>query len=254
MSLKVDTDNIFFLLPESRYAVSDRIDGWMEKDFTLYLRFKIFPEELEIDKEAFAFSRNGKHSGISVIRVDETKYIVNYTYWFVKTNANGNYEYLCKQIYYELPINELNEFNEYIMICDSSDGGKIDCYFNKELIGTIKFEDYDRLPYEHAFYWFGCGSMICEEQHRYIGKFEYNTAFVLNTKLTLDELSDIVDNYETKYTSLIYNGLRVLNDDFKYKANFAFFCDFKQYNRYKIWDISFNGNYPQFYIENNIYF
>ena len=114
MSLRVDKDNIFFILPEDRYSISSRTDGMMDKDFTLYAKFKIFPEALEINKEAFAFSRNGMHSGISVTKVDENKCIINYSYWFVKTNAKGKYEYICKQIYYEFDINELNEFNEYV--------------------------------------------------------------------------------------------------------------------------------------------
>jgi hypothetical protein len=44
MSLKVTKENIFFLLPESRYAVSERIDAYMEKDFTVYVKAKLFPE------------------------------------------------------------------------------------------------------------------------------------------------------------------------------------------------------------------
>ncbi len=45
MSLKVDKDNIFFILPESRYSVSNRIDKWMEEDFSLHLSAKVFLEE-----------------------------------------------------------------------------------------------------------------------------------------------------------------------------------------------------------------
>ena len=41
MSLIVDKDNIFFILPEDRYSISSRTDGMMDKDFTLYAKFKI---------------------------------------------------------------------------------------------------------------------------------------------------------------------------------------------------------------------
>ena len=41
MSLRVDKDNIYFVLPESRYSVSKRIDKYMEEDFTLFIKTKI---------------------------------------------------------------------------------------------------------------------------------------------------------------------------------------------------------------------
>lgn len=63
MSLKVNKDNIFFILPESRYAVSDRIDKFMEEDFTVHLTAKLFPEKL-INKQAYMFARNGMHSQV----------------------------------------------------------------------------------------------------------------------------------------------------------------------------------------------
>jgi len=254
MSLIVDKDNIFFILPEDRYSISSRTDGMMDKDFTLYAKFKIFPEELEINKEAFAFSRNGMHSGISVTKVDENKCIINYSYWFVKTNTKGKYEYICKQIYYEFDINELNEFNEYVMICDNHDEKKIDCYFNKKLIGTIEFGDYDKLPYEQAFYWFGCGDMLSSIENRNIGKFEFDTAFVLNKAIDKIEVDDIIENYKKKYTYELFDGLRKLNFSYPLRKHFAFFCDFNQTTRYKVWDMTFSGNYPQIYIKNNIYF
>ena len=63
-----------------------------------------------------------------------------------------------------------------------------------------------------------------------------------------------IENYEEKYTDIVFNDLRKLKNDYPLKEHFAFFSDFKHYNRYKVWDLSFNGNYPQFYIEHNIYF
>jgi hypothetical protein len=249
MSLKVNKDNIFFLLPESRYTVSDRIDGYMEKDFTVHVRARVFADELVENREAFLISRNGMHSGISFFKDGWDKIICVFSYWF----ENDNKENVVNQVFYKFEDNDFENFNDYTMICDDT-LKIINCYVNSKLIGNISYLDKVKVAYNDAFYWFGCGSMICDEEHRSIGEFEYDTAFVLNTKLAVDDVSDIVDNYETKYTSIIYNGLRKLNDDFKYKPNFAFFCDFKEYNRYKIWDISFNGNYPQFYIENNIYF
>ena len=68
MSLRVDKDNIYFVLPESRYTVSNRIDKYMEEDFTLFIKTKIITDNLETEKEAFLIARNGMHSGISVYK------------------------------------------------------------------------------------------------------------------------------------------------------------------------------------------
>ena len=40
MSLRINKDNIFFILPEDRYSVSNRIDSYMAEDFTLYVKAK----------------------------------------------------------------------------------------------------------------------------------------------------------------------------------------------------------------------
>ncbi len=249
MSLKVDKDNIFFILPESRYSVSNRIDKWMEEDFSLHLSAKVFLEDLDIN-QSFMFARNGMHSGISAFKDQFDNVNVSFSYWFRTPNG----ESVVKQVFHGLLPEEVNEFNEYSMICDQFEDRKIDCYFNGKLVGTINFGDDEKQSYEHAFYWFGCGSMIGPEEHRGYGKFEYKLCFLLDKKLKIVELQDIADNYTDKYSHTVFNDLKKLNYDFALRPHFAFFCDFNHHNRYKVWDLSFSGNYPQFYIEHNIYF
>lgn len=248
MSLKVDKDNIFFLLPESRYAVSSRIDDYMDKDFTLHVRGKVINTNLT-DREAFMIARNGMHSGISFFKDNLDRTVCIFTYWC----ENKNKENIVQQVFHPIDENDKDSFNDYTIIGDDT-SKKLECYVNSKLVGTIDYSNNKKVLYENAFYWFGCGSMICEEQHRSIGEFEYENTFLLNKKISIEEVNDIITNYESKYTHIIFNDLRKINDDYKYKNNFAFFCDFKEYNRYKVWDLSFNGNYPQFYIEKNIYF
>jgi hypothetical protein len=249
MSFKVTKDNIFFLLPESRYAVSDRIDGYMEEDFTLYVTAKLFPETLT-EKESFMIARNGMHSGISAFKDSEGGAVtIMFTYWFKEDNGSVK----PKQLTYILEENELNEFNEYIMICNHS-SKVIECFFNKKLIGRIPYGRDVKQTYENAFYWFGCGSMIGPEEHRGFGDFEYKRAFVTNTKMNLEAIDEFNENLYTQYTEVIFNDLRKLKNNYPLKNNFAFLCDFNHHNRYKVWDLSFSGNYPQFYIEHNIYF
>lgn len=254
MSLLVNKDNIFFILPESRYSVSSRIDKYMDEDFTLYAKFKVFPEKMEAFKEGFAIARNGLHSGISVTKDGSGSIIITCTYWFIKTKEDETTEHIAKQIHVALLPEELNEFNEYSMHCDHFVDRKIDFYVNGKLRGTLNFDKEDRVSYENAFYWFGCGTMIGPEEHFYLGEFEYSMAYVLNKNISIDELNDFNKKYESEYSHIVYNDLRKLNYDYPLRKHFAFLCDFKHHNRYKVWDVSFSGNYPQFYIEKNIYF
>jgi hypothetical protein len=248
MSLKVTTENIFFLLPESRYAVSERIDGYMEKDFTLYVKAKLFPETLT-QNESFMLARNGMHSGVSAFKDGDDNINIMFTYWFKDKNGTPK----PKQLFYTLNEDEINSFNEYIMICNHN-SKTIECFFNEKLIGRIVYGRDEKQSYENSFYWFGCGSMIGPEEHRAFGDFEYDFAFVTNTEMSLESIYEFIENLYTKYTDVIFNDLRKLKNDHPLKNNFAFLCDFKHHNRYKVWDLSFSGNYPQFYIEHNIYF
>ena len=82
MSLKVTKENIFFLLPESRYAVSDRIDAYMDENFTLHITAKVFPDTLT-EKESFMIARNGMHSGVSAFKDQYGDINVIFSYWFI---------------------------------------------------------------------------------------------------------------------------------------------------------------------------
>ena len=69
MSLLIRYAEPWIVLPESRYDISDRkIDKYMDEDFSLYMRVKIFPDRMIPNEEGFAFARSGKHSGISFVK------------------------------------------------------------------------------------------------------------------------------------------------------------------------------------------
>lgn len=249
MSLRINKDNIFFILPEDRYSVSNRIDGHMAADFTLCARVKIMYDELQNNSESYIFARNGMHSGLSVYKDNEGFAHAIFSWWVIDEDGNDKYLSVPTKIDMEL----VNEYNDYVMICDHSQN-EIKCYFNNELVGKISYKDKERHIYENGFYWFGCGSMMCPEEHRQIGDFEFDLIFLLNKQIEIKEVFDIAENYKELYTTEMFYGLRKLKDDFSLKNNFAFFCDFNMLTRYKIWDMTFSGNYPQIYIEDNIYF
>ena len=150
MSLKVNKENIFFILPESRYAVSDRIDMWMEEDFVLHATAKVTPETLT-ETQSWIIARNGMHSGINVFKDYHGKVNIGFTYWFKKENG----EPIPKQVFYGLSDSELNEFNEFTMICDHHVDRKIECFVNSKLVGEIHFDKDEKQSYEWAFFWFG---------------------------------------------------------------------------------------------------
>lgn len=249
MSLRINKDNIFFILPEDRYSVSSRIDTHMAEDFTLHMRVKVNYDELSNNSESYIFARNGMHSGISIYKDGESYIHAIFSWWIIDENGENVY----KSVPNKIEMDMIHEYNDYTMVCDHKKQ-EINCYFNGEFVGTISYKDNERHIYEGGFYWFGCGSMMCPEEHRQIGDFDYDLAFLLNKKIKIEESMDIAKNYEKDYTVETFYGLRKLKDDFDLKNNLAFFCDFKNLTRYKIWDMTFSGNYPQIYIEDNIYF
>ena len=249
MSLRINKDNIFFILPEDRYSVSNRIDNHMSEDFTLYARVKIMYDELKNNTESYIVARNGMHSGLSVYKDNDGYAHAIFSWWVIDAEGNNKYLSIPSKIDMEL----VNEYNDYTMICDHK-RKEISCYLNDKLAGKISYKDEERHTYENGFYWFGCGSMMCPDEHKQIGDFEFDLVFLLNKKIDIRKVFDIAKNYTTSYTVETFYGLRKLKDDFPLKNNFAFFCDFTDSTRYKLWDMTFSGNYPQIYIEDNIYF
>jgi hypothetical protein len=249
MSLRINKDNIFFILPEDRYSVSNRIDKHMAEDFTLHVRAKINADELKNNSETYIISRNGMHSGISAYKDNESYIHIIFSWWIIDKDGENVY----KSVPNKIEMDMLDNFNDFTMICDNTKK-EIHCYINNKHVGVISYKKQERHIYENTFYWFGCGSMMCTDEYRQIGDFTFDLAFLLNKKIKIQEVDDIAKNYNKSYTVKTFYGFRKIKDDFYLKDNLAFFCDFKHQTRYKIWDMTFSGNYPQIYIEDNIYF
>jgi hypothetical protein len=250
MSLRIDKDNAYLILPESRYSISQRIDGSMDGDFTLHVRAKAFKETLT-DKKSYIIARNGQHCGIAINRNDENIYSISFEYWFFNKSDINKTVPLYKMIRHELLSEVLFEYNDYTMI---SVGNEINCYFNEELIGTINFSGLNKKSYIDSFFWFSCGDMIGTEEYRCSGDFEYNFSFLLNESTDISTVMDIVNNYKIKYTHTYNDNLLKINDDFDLKSQLIFMIEFENKNKYKQWNMAFNGSFPQLYLENNIYF
>ena len=263
MSLITNRQNIYIMNPINKYA--DDAANWsdfMEEDFTIYLRSKVLLDNLEPEKRAFMFARNGKHAGISSYKDGSDNLHMSFTYWFwetkMRTGADGT-------IYYDEPtpiqktvthcfLPELKyKYNDYIIKCSHKER-KMWFYINDELIGEIDYTGLDKCSYKEAYMWFGCGNMVTEnEDHRNVGEYEYDLFFCLNKNINVEEVYNLKNNYKTKYIKN-YLDLHILNDEVPYKNNIFFFLDFNKKTRYKLWNLAFNGHYPNFYIENNTIF
>jgi hypothetical protein len=263
MSLITNESNVYIFNPIGKYT--DSISNWakfMEEDFTIFIRSKILIDNMKNDTEGFLFSRNGMHAGISVIKEDDSNIRIKFTYWFwqknIKYNEKSEMYYdepipIHKEIIYFLSIEEQLEFNDYVMQCDHTNR-KILCYINKNLVGEIDYTGLDKNSYVEGYMWIGCGNMVTPHiEHRHIGEFEYDLFFCLDKVMDLNIIYDIKDNYKEKYTKK-YLDLLILNDDIPFKNNIYFFLDFTKQTIYKLWNVAFNGHYPNFYIENNTMF
>lgn len=249
MSLKVDKNNIYVIVPPKSDDITS-INKFMENDFTIFVRARIFPEELPYEQDCYIVARNGKHSGICVRKLLDNRILISFSYWINSLYRSNESEY--KHITYILPKEWENEFNEYIMTCNNS-AQSIYCYVNNEYKGTITYHYYQKEDYSNAFIWFGCGSMIVEPEFKSIGSFEYELAFFLNKNIDINDIYYMKNNYRD-HIEFIFDELPTIKDSFMHKDSILFLSDFKHQTQYKLWNYAFNGVFPQLYIENNIYF
>ena len=247
MSLITDKNNIFLVSPETQHHTSKNFSSFMEEDFTIFIRARIVSEDFNVGDQGFLISRNGKHAGISVIK-SESCFHIKFGYWFSNENDDNIYELLN----YDLSVESAIEFNDYKMICNHTEK-TIDCYINDILIGSIDYKGNIKHSYSDSFMWFGCGSMIIDSDYRDIGYFEYSLFFCLDKSLSGNEINELKNTYKNKI-ELLYGGLPILDNNIPNRNNILFFLDFENKTKYKLWNLVFNGLYPQLYIENNIYF
>jgi hypothetical protein len=249
MSIKINSENLYLILPSNVSFKDSDIRDSMENDFTLFARVKVDKDKLT-ENEAFIISRSGMHSGISVFKNQLGKVFLQYTYWF-ESEDDGSKS--VKQVHIEVNDSDLDDFIEVYMTNDDNKA-KISCFLNNNIVGSIVYSGYKKLSYVDSPYWFGCGSMFGDENTRGIGDFEYDIIFAAKKKLLNFDVQDIIKNWDSKYTKKIFQTNKILNPNWEESKYFVFFCDFKLSNRYKLWNYAFNGNYPQIYIEGNVYY
>jgi hypothetical protein len=249
MSLNINKDNLYLVLPSNVAFKESNIGNSMENDFTLFAKVKIDKNKIT-ETESFIISRSGMHSGISIFKNKLDKIFLQYTYWFEDENDGTK---SVKQVQVELKDSDMEDFIEIYMNNDDLKA-KISCYLNGNIVGSMIYSGYTKLSYVDSPYWFACGSMFGDDDTKGIGDFEYEIVFALNKRLTSLEVQDLIKNYQTKYSRKVFGNYKIFNPNWELTKHFAFFCDFEVLNRYKLWNYAFNGNYPQIYIEGNVYY
>lgn len=255
MSLLIQKEEPWVILPESRYDITDRkIDTFMDDDFSLYLKVKIFPETMGYNEEGFAFARSGKHSGLSFYKVKGNDGIdivtLMWTYWFTDDSFT--------QFHYTLDASEVNEFIEVIVLNDDNNSKTFTLYVNSKLVDTKEYVEKNKQSYKFGemggggFYQFGNGNFQVPDIAMYL-ECEFDMCFLVKGLRSLNEMQLISTTYEDHLITFL-EELRVFKDDTPYKKDLAFFLDFKQQNRYKVWELTHNGNYLSKATLENIYF
>ena len=249
MSLEVSKDEIYIVCPEGKYqTISKSWGAFMEEDFTIYTRVKVLINKSSIGEDCFILARNGQHAGISAYVDQEQNVLIGFTYWFWENEITP----VQKKTTYVLLPEVKDQFNDYTMVCNHREQ-EIYCYVNEELVGTIEYKGLDKCSYKEAYMWLGCGTMMMEEEYRNTGNFEYELLICAGSQFTLAEIADLKNNYKKFYLKH-YSDYPILNAATPRREDIYFFIDFKHKTRYKIWNLAFNGCFPQLYIENNVIF
>jgi len=250
MSLITSKDKIYLFVDNKKYhdqSVRD-LFGFMDKSFTLYFRIKVI-KELLTNNLSYAFSRNGKHSGLS-FRKDDDDIMAVFNYWII--DENGNEVYYEKN--YKLNNDIDSDFNDYAMICND-ENKTIKCYVNHTNVGTIEYNGLKKENYNNSFIWIGCGNLITnQEEHKLIGNFIFDMMIGLDISVSYNNISYLATNYEKYIETRFKLDEKFLKKDAPLYENTIFFMDFKHKSVYKLWNLRFNGINPQLYIENNIYY
>lgn len=249
MSLEVSKDEIYIVCPEGKYeSISKSWGDFMEEDFTIYTRVKVLIDKAKIGEDCFILARNGHNAGISAYVDEERNVLVGFTYWFWENGITP----IQKKVTHALLPEVREGFNDYLMVCNHKEQ-EIYCYVNGELIDTISYKGLDKCSYKEAYMWLGCGTMMMEEEYRNIGNFEYELLICARAQLIAAEIVDLRVNYKKFYLNH-YSDYPILNAATPRREDIYFFIDFKHKTRYKIWNLAFNGCFPQLYIENNVMF
>jgi len=228
--LRIKKGSPYYVLPTQRYDLTTFPPSRsMQQDFTFFVKFSV-ADIIENQKTPSSIMmRPGMHYGLTY---NQNTGNISWEYWYEFENEN-KFEFLTLETKpYELT-------DEWIVIVQHNFNKK---HFKMSLISkdftSTEIEktysgrlcDYTETPYN-----FGCGNYFqqVDESHYFWADYNlYYTGLIKNCKFNEDDI--------LKFVSDNTNSTFKLD---KYIDDLVFFFNFKEQNKYKVWDLSGHCNF-----------
>jgi hypothetical protein len=229
MSMLINKKNTYAILPYDKYDIvtykpSKVMD---DKSYTLFARVKFIKQTID-NNDGGILCRPGKHFGF----LFQNPKFVKVSVWLTKDGEDTPFIDM-----HAIPDSDFEKFNDMVLI-DNKEEKIIKYYYNGSLIIEINYKDYDHVKkYADNPFYLGAGNPFASsEEHCNYGSFEYETVGLIDTIVDPSEISEIPKH-------VIKNEVNLIDKNYKYAKNLVFYYDFENVTRYKIWDVSNNGNF-----------
>ena len=226
--IQLKGDNAYFIPPKNRYGLCKRETfDLTEKDFTVCVRVKIDWDKMEIGTpthEGGIVAKNGRHCGLSALKINEEQCYIKAQFWTWQTREVG-VEFHDTWI-------DVNQNSDWMTVAMIHDKKKkvVTCYVDGK-VSKISYSG-EIIDYRDSWIWVGCNNSLdsCAPEHRGFLHGEINHLSIFETALK---------NEEVEKTFEINSPDSV---DFD-KIPAAIYCFKKEWQTpYKIMDITHNGN------------
>jgi hypothetical protein len=227
----INKKNTYAILPYNKYDIvtykpSEVMD---DKSYTLFARVKFIKQNT--DNDAGILCRPGKHFGF----LFQNPKFVKVSVWLTKNGEDTPFIDM-----HAVPESDFEQFNDMVLI-DNKEEKIVKYYYNGSLLIEIDYKDYDHVKkYIDSPFYLGAGNPFATlEEHCNYGSFEYETVGLIDKIVDPSEIKEL-PKYILKDDK---NEMNVIDKKYKYAKNLVFYYDFKNITRYKIWDVSNNGNF-----------
>lgn len=226
--IQLKGDNAYFIPPKNRYGLCKRETfDLTEKDFTICVRVKIDWDKMEIGTpthEGGIVAKNGRHCGLSALKINEEQCYIKAQFWTWQTREVG-VEFHDTWI-------DVNQNSDWMTVAMIHDKKKkvVTCYVDGK-VSKISYSG-EIIDYRDSWIWVGCNNSLdsCAPEHRGFLHGEINHLSIFETALK---------NEEVEKTFEINSPDSV---DFD-KIPAAIYCFKEEWQTpYKIMDITHNGN------------
>lgn len=231
MSILINRKNTYAILPYNKYDIvsykpSEVMD---DKSYTLFARVKF--QLQKTDQDSAIICRPGKHFGF----LFQNPKFVKISIWLTK----GDEDFPVIDMH-AIAEGDFNQFNDLILT-DNKEEKILKYYYNGQLLKEIDYKDYDCVKkYADSPFYLGAGNPFATlEEHCNYGSFEYEHVGLFDKIVDINEVKEIKKHIikDEKH------DMNVIDQKYEYSKNLVFYYDFENITRYKVWDVSNNGNF-----------